>query len=118
MSATRSVVCGRAPRGPGAHAVLQILELERARAHEHDDTAIVLCTGLSQTANTDRSRDGFYRPRDFDVLTERLALPGVKATSPVMAEQGHIFFADADAAAQGEATLAAVRSGGEPAFAV
>ena len=77
-----------------------------------------LCTALSQTANRDedRSREGFYRPHDFGALASGLGVEGVIGTSPVMAEQGHLFFCDERAAAEGAQLIRAVRSGDDAVF--
>lgn len=79
---------------------------------------VVLCTALSQTANrdADRSREGFYRPRDLDALVAALGLTGVSATAPVMAEQWHVFFVDDAAARAGARVLDAAQSDGDPVF--
>ena len=85
-----------------------------------DDTTVVLCTALSQTANrsADRGREGFYRPRDLNALVDAFELADVQLVSPVMAEEFHVFFVDEAAAAAGAAALEALRSGDEQVFAV
>jgi hypothetical protein len=77
---------------------------------------VALCTALSQTANADDEYQGFYRPRRLEDVPRALALAGVRATSPVMAEQAHLFFEDDAAAVAGTARLESARTGGEPTF--
>jgi hypothetical protein len=110
---------------PNASAVLHGYQqmdrlVRKALVLAGHDTTVVLCTGLSQTANrdADRSREGFYRPKDLGVLADVLHLEGVESTSPVMAEQSHMFFVDTDAARRGAAVLEGVTSGGDEAFTV
>ncbi|MEY2453972.1 MAG: hypothetical protein QOD92_3546 [Acidimicrobiaceae bacterium] len=83
-----------------------------------DDATVVLCTALSQTANTaaDRAREGFYRPRDLHAFAEQFGLRGVRDAAPVMAEQSHLFFTDASAAAEAAHALRAIRSNGDEVF--
>ena len=92
--------------------------VEKALALAGDTATVVLCTALSQTANTDadRSREGFYRPCDPSAFVEALDVRGVRDVAPVMAEQMHIFFEDAVAAAEGSRALQSLRSAGEPVF--
>lgn len=82
-----------------------------------DDVTVVLCTGLSQTANdTDDGYDGFYRPRDLEAWLRAMGVHGVRDATPMMAEQAHVFFVDAESAAAGEARLSDARCGGDLAF--
>lgn len=86
-----------------------------------DDTALVLCTALSQQPCLGYEESGgkvIYRPRDFERL---LAFAGVTAPhriAPVMAEEFHVYLDSAEDAVQVERQLSALRVGGVPALVV
>jgi hypothetical protein len=82
-----------------------------------DDSNVVLCTALSQTANVeDAGYEGFYRPRELATFAGAIGLQRVIAVAPMMAEQFHLYF-DSDAPARaGSDILELARSGDEPVF--
>jgi len=56
------------------------------------------------------------RSRDLDALPSQLGLERVESVAPVMAEQFHVFFPDAESAQAGQQRIASARVGDQPLF--
>ncbi len=93
--------------------------VKEALAMRDDETAIVMCTALSQQPYTKADAEGgklFYRPHDFNQLLSELQLPGVVKVSPVMSEEYHLVCESEAAAEMLEAELAEFTVAGESLF--
>ena len=93
--------------------------VKEALALRDDETAIVMCTALSQQPYTQADEEGgklFYRPYDFDQLLARLQLKGVTKASPVMSEEYHLVCESEAAAEALEAQLGEFTVTGESLF--
>jgi hypothetical protein len=85
------------------------------------DTAVVLCTALSQQPCLTYEESGgkvIHRPRDFERLLEFSGVPAPHRVAPVMAEEFHVYLESEPAAIEAERLLGALRVGDRPALAI
>ncbi len=83
------------------------------------DTALVLCTALSQQPYTLRDDEGgsqFHRPYDIAALVDELGIGGVAKVAPVMAAQFHLYFGAEAAAVAAHDALRDATLAGDAAF--
>ncbi len=89
----------------------------KAMALKDPDTALVLCTALSQQPYTKADEMGgkyYYRPHSFDTLLEKLNLAGVERISPVMSEEFHILCRTEEDAIRVDAEIQRYTVNGKP----
>jgi len=78
------------------------------------DTAIVLCSALSQqpcVAWEEKGGKVSYRPHDFDALLRWAGVSGAWRSAPIMSEQFHLYFSDAASAADAARKLESIEVG-------